>query len=67
MKLKLTLRPRNTSVTKDVKAKVIGDLLKVLSLEREVYVFKKNGEVVTEAEPLSPGDHVEVIKVVSGG
>jgi sulfur carrier protein ThiS len=67
MKLKLTMLPQNKKQVRDIKAKVVGDLLRELKLEREVYVFKKNGAVVTEAEPLKSGDHVEVIKVVSGG
>ena len=67
MKLKLTMRPQNKAMVKNVKAKSVGDLLSELKLEREVYVFKKNGEVVTESEPLKTGDQVEVIKVVSGG
>ena len=67
MKLKLTMRPENKTSVKEVKAKTVGDLLGELSLEREVYVFRKNGALVTEAEPLKAGDQVDVIKVVSGG
>ena len=67
MKLKLTMRPENKSMVKDVKSRHVGDLLGELALDREVYVFRKNGEVVTEAEPLKAGDQIDVIKVVSGG
>ncbi len=67
MKLKLTMRPENRTVMKEVKAKTIGGLLTELKLEREVYVFRKNGEVVAESEPLAKGDKVDCIKVVSGG
>lgn len=67
MKLKITMKPQNTAKVRDLKVKFVGDILKELKLEREVHVFRKNGEVVTEAEPLKPGDNIEVIKVVSGG
>ena len=67
MKVKLTMIPHNKNSVKEFDGKFVGDILKQLGLEREVYVFRKNGKVVTEAEPLNTGDHVEVIKVVSGG
>ncbi len=67
MKLKLTMLPQNKKQVRELKASVVGDLLRELGISRETHVFKKNGEVVTEAEPLKSGDHVEVIKVVSGG
>jgi sulfur carrier protein ThiS len=67
MKVKLTMIPQNKKQVKEFDGKFVGDILKKFGLDREVYVFKKNGKVVTESEPLESGDHVEVIKVVSGG
>ena len=66
MKVKLTMIPPIRDI-REFEGKVVGDILGELGLEREVCVFRKNGKVVTEAEPLSDGDHIEVIKVVSGG
>ena len=67
MKVKITMIPKTEDSIVEFDGKIIGDILKSLKLDREVYVFKKNGKVVTESEPLSFGDHIEVIKVVSGG
>jgi sulfur carrier protein ThiS len=67
MKVKITMIPPRDPSVNEFDGKVVGDILKKFGLLREMYVFRKNGEVVTEAESLNEGDHVEVIKVVSGG
>ena len=67
MKVRITLIPKIENMPGEFDGALVGDILEELGLEREVYVFRKNGKIVTEAEPLNEGDHVEVIKVVSGG
>ena len=60
------LAEENTE-SRDTRAGTVQGLLDELGLSREVFVVKLNGEVVTEEEPLSEGDAVELVKVVSGG
>lgn len=48
-------------------AKTVQSLLDELDLNREVFVVRKNGQIVPEGELLFDGDELEIIKVVSGG
>ncbi|MEA3397426.1 MAG: MoaD/ThiS family protein [Chloroflexota bacterium] len=42
-------------------------LLEQLSLLPENVLVLRNGQLVTEDQPLQPGDEVKIIAVVSGG
>lgn len=44
-----------------------GDVLKALGLSRQYAFVVKNGEVVSEEEPIKPEDQVRVINAISGG
>lgn len=45
----------------------IKDLMALLNITPEAYLSVLNGEVVTEYEDISPGDHVKFVKVWSRG
>ncbi|MCX8021621.1 MAG: MoaD/ThiS family protein [Syntrophorhabdaceae bacterium] len=46
---------------------LVYKLLEKLSLNRETYLVVVNDRLVTEDHRLLPGDHVRLIRVVSGG
>lgn len=52
---------------KNAEARTVRELMDHLGVNPEEYVAVLNGEVVTEAEPLSPGDSVKLVRVWSGG
>ncbi len=43
------------------------DILKLLGLSSEHAFIVKNGEVVSEDEPIHEGDDIKVINAISGG
>lgn len=45
----------------------IDALLESLDINRETVLVKKRGQISLEEEPLTDGDRVEIITVVSGG
>ena len=57
-----------TNTRKDMKfSGTVSKLLAKLKLNPESVVVVKNNEIVTEDEPLSDSDSVELLSVVSGG
>lgn len=51
----------------EVEATSVAESISKLSINREQYVFIKNGKIVCEDEPLSDGDTLELFPVASGG
>ena len=51
----------------DTPAETIQGLMDELKLNREVFIVRKNGQIVPEPESLVDGDELEIIKVVSCG
>ncbi len=45
----------------------VSDVLLKQDIPIEAVVIKKNGETVTEDEPVDNGDKLEVIRVIYGG
>jgi sulfur carrier protein ThiS len=45
----------------------VGNLLKNLDINRQTVLVKKEGRIVSELEPLTDTDSIEVITVVFGG
>jgi sulfur carrier protein ThiS len=45
----------------------VEEVLKRNGINLETVIVKKGDLIVTEKEPLKPGDVIEVIQVVSGG
>jgi len=52
----------------DIKGRTsIAELLKKISVSREVALVKKNGKIVPEGELIGKNDKIEVFQVVYGG
>ncbi len=56
-----------TKRTVDANPGLVIDVLKELDLSPDDVLVTKNGELVTEDEPLGDSDDVKVLSVVSGG
>lgn len=53
--------------TKDIYAKSVADMLDQLDISAEEVLVSKNGELVTEDEPLDENDDIKIMSVISGG
>jgi sulfur carrier protein len=42
-------------------------ILEKLQIVPETVLVAKNGEIVTEDEPVNPGDEVDIVRAISGG
>ena len=47
--------------------KTVEDMFEELGMNYEVFLVKRNNEIVHEYEILNEGDKIELIKVISGG
>jgi len=47
--------------------KTVEDMFEELGMNYEVFLVKRNNEIVHEYETLNEGDKIELIKVISGG
>jgi len=51
----------------DIAGKTVEDMFEELGLNPEIFLVKRNNEIVHEYESLAEGDKIELIKVISGG
>ena len=51
----------------DISGKTVEDMFDELNLNSEIFLVKRNNEIVHEYEALNEGDRIELIKVISGG
>ena len=51
----------------NLNGKRVSDIFTEMKLNPEVFLVKRNSEIVHEYEMLSEGDRIEMIKVISGG
>ena len=67
MDIKVYFEREQTSKKIEFSGITVDDLLKQLEVNPETVIVTKNKEVVTEDEPLSNNDKLELLNVISGG
>lgn len=69
MRVKVTVNKKSGVVRLEgaEKVRTVSDLISRLKLQRERVLVKKNGKVVSDLEPVSKKDELEVFQVVYGG
>ena len=50
-----------------IKGQTVEDMFAELKMNPEIFLVKRNNEIVHEYESLKEGDKIELIKVISGG
>ncbi len=55
--------------TKEIKtnSKTVAGILKEMKINPEIVLVSINNEIVPDGSPLKEKDHIEILKVVSGG
>lgn len=51
----------------EIQGTKVEDMFEELGMNPEVFLVKRNNEIVHEYETLKEGDRIELIKVISGG
>ena len=51
----------------EIQGSKVEDIFSELDLNPEIFLVKRNNEIVHEYESLNEGDRIELIKVISGG
>tara|TARA_Y100000310_G_scaffold337445_1_gene424532 strand:+ start:105 stop:308 length:204 start_codon:yes stop_codon:yes gene_type:complete len=67
MNIEVYFEREQTSKKIEFSGITVDDLLKQLEVNPETVIVTKNKEVVTEDEPLSNNDKLELLNVISGG
>lgn len=66
MAIKVILRNKEI-IFEETKDMTVRKVLKKLDLLPETYLCVRNGDLVTEQEPLRDGDVIRLVPVISGG
>lgn len=68
MKVKARLIPGGKTKTLELKRGAVAeDIVRLLGMNRETIVVRKNGRPIPECEPLVGGDLLEIVTIISGG
>lgn len=68
MKIKARLIPGGKTKTFKLKRGAVAEnLVKLLGMNRETVVVRREGKPIPECEPLADGDSLEIITIISGG
>ena len=65
--MEIHLEKENCTRKITFKGKIVQDLLQQLHLNSETVLVTKDNEVLTEKEPISNKDKIQILSVVSGG
>ncbi|MBI2076084.1 MAG: sulfur carrier protein ThiS [Candidatus Aenigmarchaeota archaeon] len=64
IKMRVTIDGKEIEINDD---STVIDSLKQLKLSPEIFLVKRNNEIIHENEKLKENDRLELIKVISGG
>ena len=55
--------------TKEIEtaSKTVSEMLKEMKINSEIVLVSVNNEIVPDDSPIKENDHIEILKVVSGG
>jgi len=67
MEISIKYRGKEQTLSFDKEKVKAVDILKALGLSSEHAFIVKNGEIVSEDEPITPEDNVKVVNAISGG
>ena len=65
--MKINVFIERSNQNKRVNAKNIPEILNKLSINPQTVIIVKNGELITDNEPLKNNDKVKLLSVISGG